>query len=481
MRSGITDYFVHKTLFSLVLIPSFVVSCGKNKDLNPDSDQAVIAVIQGVSEILGRPENNSVNLSIMFDRLAEVYCEYGTSQGLYNMKTAVYSAVKDTPVEIDFLNLNADTKYFYRTRYRFDSANESFLASTEHTFHTQRLPGSTFSFMVEADEHLYDKKGVKSIYQVCLNNQAIDRPDFMISLGDIFGDDHKPVAITSAELNLLHKQYRPFLGSICHSIPLFICLGNHEGENDYYMAQNPPDNLAINGTLWRKFYYPNPYPDSFYTGNQEIEPYGIGNPENYYSWTWGDALFVILDVYRYECKTSDKPQGWDWSLGLSQYTWLKNTLEKSTARYKFVFAHHIRGQGRGGITNARLYEWGGYEADGISYAFNSKRPGWGKPIHTLFVDNKVNIFFQGHDHVFAHEVMDGVTYQALPMPSDSTYQIGILANGDSYTSDVVGGTGHLRVNVAPAGITVDFIQAYLPADENGTRKNGNVAFSYFVH
>jgi len=172
MRSGITDYFVHKTLFSLVLITFLIVSCRKNKDLNPDSDQAVIAVIQGVSEILGRPENNSVNLSIMFDRLTEVYCEYGTSPGLYNMKTAVYSAVKDVPVEIDFLNLNADTKYYYRTRYRFDAANESFLASTEHTFNTQRLPGSTFSFTIEADEHLYDKKGVKSIYQVCLNNRG---------------------------------------------------------------------------------------------------------------------------------------------------------------------------------------------------------------------------------------------------------------------------------------------------------------------
>jgi len=444
-------------------------------------DPVITTEIQGMSEVLGRPSNNSVNLSIMFDKPAEVYCEYGTSEGSYNMKTEVYSALKDTPVLIDFRNLNIDTRYFYRTRYRFDASSEIFLAGTEHTFQTQRLTGSTFTFTVESDEHLYDKKGVKSIYQVCLNNQALDRPDFMISLGDIFGDDHNPTTITSAELKSLHKQYRPFFGSICHSVPLYICLGNHEGENDYYMAQNPPDNLAINGTLWRKFYYPNPFPDNFYTGNTEIEPYGIGYPENYYAWTWGGALFVVLDVYRYESKTSDKPQGWDWSLGLAQYTWLKNTLEKSTARYKFVFAHHIRGQGRGGVTNAKLYEWGGYEADGISYGFNSKRPGWGKPIHKLFVDNKVNIFFQGHDHVFAHEVMYGVTYQALPMPSDSTYQIGILANGDSYTSDVVGGTGHLRVNVAPSGVMVDFIQAYLPADEIGSQKNGKVAFSYVVH
>jgi hypothetical protein len=67
----------------------------------------------------------------------------------------------------------------------------------------------------------------------------------MLSLGDIFGDDHNPFTITSAELDVLHANYRPFLGSICHSIPFYVCLGNHEGENDYYLGKTPPNNLAI--------------------------------------------------------------------------------------------------------------------------------------------------------------------------------------------------------------------------------------------
>lgn len=57
------------------------------------------------------------------------------------------------------------------------------------------------------------------MYQISLNNQALDKPDFMLSLGDIFGDDHNPFTITSAELDVLHKDYRQYLGSICHSIP----------------------------------------------------------------------------------------------------------------------------------------------------------------------------------------------------------------------------------------------------------------------
>ncbi len=465
-----------------MLMLVFVVTACSKTDTGIGKDKEIVLPSdgKGYSEILGRPSNSTVTMSILFDQPSEVYWEYGTTSGTYNLKTATGLTIKDTPLEYDFTNLAPNTKYYYRTCSRLSGETASFLAGPEHTFQTQRAPGSTFSFTIESDEHLYDKKGVLSIYQICLNNQALDSPDFMFSLGDTFGDDHQATSITSAQLDALHKYYRPLLGKICSSVPFLFCLGNHEGENDYYMGLTPPNNLAINGTIWRKFYYPNPFPNGFYSGNTDNESWGILMPENYYAFNWGDALFVVLDVYRYQNKTNPKPDGWDWSLGQTQYNWLKSTLEASKSKYKFVFAHHVRGEGRGGINLAKYFEWGGFEQNGVTNNFSVKRPGWAKPIHQLFVDNKVNIFFQGHDHVFAHEVMDGVTYQELPMPSDSTYQIGKLANGDAYTSDVVAGAGHLRVNVSVSGVKVDFVQAWLPRDENGTQKNGQVAFSYLI-
>ena len=436
---------------------------------------------QSYNEILGRPTESTITISILSSQSIEVYWEYATVSGLYSLTTPVATVLKDIPFEFDFTSLLPDTKYYYRTRYRIIGSVATFSSGAEHTFRTQRAKGSTFSFTLEADEHLYDKKGVRSLYQICLANQAADNPDFMLSLGDIFGDDHYPTTITSSQMDLLHKDYRQYLGQICHSVPFYVCLGNHEGEFAYYLAQNPPNNIAVYATLSRKFYYPNPYPNNFYSGNKDVEPYGMGNPENYYAWTWGDALFVVLDAYRDQCDTSAKPTNWNWSLGLPQYTWLKNTLESSTAKYKFVFAHHVRGQGRGGITNAKLFEWGGYEQNGTTWGFTKNRPGWAKPIHQLFVDNGVNIFFQGHDHLFAHEVLDGVTYQEVPMPSDSTYEIGMLANSSAYVSDTLGGSGHLKVTVAPEDVKVDFVRAYLPADEvSGTHHNREVAFSYSV-
>ncbi len=313
---------------------------------------------------------------------------------------------------------------------------------------------------------------------VAMQNQLADGGDFVLDLGDTFGDDHNPYTITEAEIEQLHLDFRPYIGMLGHSSPLFFCLGNHEGENGFYLAETPPNNLAVYGSRWRQFYYPNPVPDSFYTGNTTEEPYGIGRPENYYAWEWGDALFVVLDVYRHYT-ASAKPGGWDWTIGDEQYQWFKRTLEQSTAAHKFVFAHHILGQSRGATLLARLYEWGGYEADGVTWGFAARRPGWAMPIHQLMVANDVTMFVQGHDHLFAKEELDGVVYQTVPMPCDSTYNIGMEFAAD-YVGDILPPSGHLRITVAPAGVQVEFVRAVEPWDETPEHPNGEIAYSYAI-
>jgi hypothetical protein len=375
--------------------------------------------------------------------------------------------------------LQANTRYYYRTVFKTQNS-PGFQYGPLRTFHTQRAPGSKFTFVIEADEHLYDKKGIRSLYQICLQNQAKDSADFMLSLGDTFGDDHTPLTTTSEDMKELHLDYRQYLGAVCHSMPFFFCLGNHEGESGYWLDQTPPNNIAVYGTNWRKYYYPNPFPNDFYTGNTTLEPHGIGHPENYYAYTWGDALFVVLDVYR-DCDVDEKPKNWDWTLGKTQYDWFKKTLETSNAPLKFVFAHHNRGQGRGGIEPSRGYEWGGYGNNGSgAWEFDKMRPGWGKPIHQLMADNGVQIFFQGHDHLFAWEKMDGVVYQEVPMPSDTSYKIGVTDNGDAYSDLILDGSGHLRVSIEKGCATIDYISAYLPKDTLGIRKNRAVRYTYKV-
>jgi len=344
---------------------------------------------------------------------------------------------------------------------------------------------------------LYSGYSNVAMYQNTLANEALDNPDFMLSLGDIFGDDHAPTTTTSADMDAYHKVYRQYLGQICHSVPFYVCLGNHDAENDYYLnvggiytttANNlpaAPNGIGVWGTQWRKYYYPNPFPNSFYSGNTIAEDFGMGLPENYYSWTWGDALFVVLDVYRTEIAPGatpadgSKPTNWDWTLGYTQYLWMRNILETSTAAHKFVFAHHTRGQGRGGSATATGFEWGGMQ--GNQYKFDQYRPGWGKPIHQVFIDTGVDIFFQGHDHLFAKEELNGVVYQEVPMPSDATYTFGYSANATAYTDVTLDGTGHVRVNVSSDCVTVDYVKSYIPGSLGSAgHTNGEVGYSYSV-
>ncbi len=428
--------------------------------------------------ILSRPTDRSVTITVVPKKILQLYVEYGTVSATYVSQTPTIATIANVPVKMLMNDLSPDTRYYYRLGYKENGASQ-FVSGQEFTFTTQRSKGSTFKFGITADSHLYDKKGIPVMMKVTMLNLQNARPDFVLDLGDTFGDDHQPTTIMQQEMMQLHLNFMPYIGMVCHSSHFFFCLGNHEGESGYYLLQTPPDNMAVYATLARKYYYANPYPDAFYTGNTAVENFGMGYPENYYTWEWGDALFVVLDTYRSGI-ANDKPEGWDWTLGEKQYTWFKQTLENSAAKYKFVFAHHIRGQGRGGIIMAKLFEWGGYGNNGTTWGFGANRSGWAMPIHQLMVNNGVNIFFQGHDHLFAQEMLDGLVYQEVPMPSDSTYMIGMLANADAYSSNQLNGTGTLVVTVAPTEAKVEYIRSYLPRDTSATQRNGSVAFSYTV-
>lgn len=428
--------------------------------------------------ILGRPTNRTITANIVMDRAGSVCIAYGKRSEQYSDTSAVFSAEAGVPVVVELSKLSENAMYFYRLLYRNGSTG-TWSSSPQRYFRTQRARGSSFTFLIEADEHLYDKKGIRSVYQRTLDNQRRDSADFLFSLGDTFGDDHTPDLTTSDDMKDLHRDYLQYLGTTCHSMPFFFCLGNHEGESGYYLKQNAPNNIAVYGTLWRKYYYSNPVPNTFYSGNMRSEEHGVGLPENYYAFEWGDALFVVLDVYRH-CDVNEKPQGWDWTLGEEQYMWLRTTLATSAARHKFVFAHHVRGQGRGAASMVSGYEWGGYEPNKNQFTFGTKRPGWEAPIHELFKRYGVNAFFQGHDHLYAKEMVDGIVYQEVPMPSDSTYEIGVLANADAYTDLTMDGSGYLRVRVDPDKAVVEYVATYLPNHETAERKNGQVRYSYTV-
>jgi len=254
-----------------------------------------------------------------------------------------------------------------------------------------------------------------------------------------------------------------------------LVLGNHDGETG---------GRTTAAIRMRTRYFPNPFPDGFYTGCQE-QIRGMGPTQNTYAWEWGDALFVVLDPFRYTAaeRGRRKADNWGRTLGKAQYDWLKTTLEQSKARFRFVFIHHLVGgldrNARGGAEAALLYEWGGHDPDGAD-TFQRHRPGWPMPIHWLLVENRVNVVFHGHDHFFAHQELDGITYQLVPQPGHAGFKPPRYATEYGYrTGDILGGSGHLRVQVGKNQVRIDYILSR-PASNRSAAKNGDIAFSYQV-
>lgn len=420
--------------------------------------------------ILGRPTDRSVTVRVLFHKDATAYLTYGVEPGKLNSKTSASKFASKGAFDFTLNALQPNTRYYYRLIYRMESGAEQ--SSEEYTFHTQRDSNSSFVFTVTADSHL-DENTSGDVYLRTLANALHDSPDFHFELGDTFMTG-KYVKPEFSEPQYLAQRF--FLGSLCHSTPLFFALGNHDGESGSGKS-------TVWATQTRKRLFPNPEPDHFYSGNNQRES-EVGLPQNYYQFKWGSAQFIVLDPFRYTTQRSRDGNNWSWTLGENQYRWLRASLENVDAEYRFVFLHHLVGgspmNNRGGIEFAQLWEWGGKGLNGEN-EFAKQRTGWDMPIHDLLVKHRVSIVFHGHDHLFIKQDLDGIVYQEVPQPGhprsgniNTAKEYGYLS-GETQSS-----SGFVRIRVGKDEARVDYVRTYLPAAETQYRKNGDVSFSYVV-
>ncbi|MFM7158441.1 MAG: metallophosphoesterase [Bacteroidota bacterium] len=435
------------------------------------------------SEILGRPTDHSIMVSIFFDQDAYARVKYGTSAFIRDQATAWQIAKKGEPVEILVDGLQASKEYSYVVEYVKDTVSGEILSQPTRLFKTAKKSGEPFTFVVQADPHL-DVQSDTALYALCLQNQLTDMPDLMFDLGDILMTDklgNAQKVVTKDTILYRCNLLRSYYERINHSVPLFIALGNHEGEASWNLKNNG-ENFAVWSTNERKRFFMNPYPNDFYTGDTIVHQY-VGQRHNYYSFTWGDAQFFVLDPYWYTMTKPDSLNGWRWTLGKVQYDWLKKSLEQSTSPFKFIMAHQLVGGdplGRGGIEFASLYEWGGNNLDGTR-GFEKNRPGWYKPIKDILRENKATIFFHGHDHFFAKQEMDCLIYQECPQPSHPNFSGVNSAKDYGYLNgEILPNSGHMRIRVQPTQIQVEYVRAYLPKNETANRKNKDVAATYTI-
>jgi hypothetical protein len=358
-----------------------------------------------------------------------VYVEYGYSKSTIAGKTSIFSISKGSSQTISLSDLKANSLVYYKVKFAVGSTGKSYSSLTQKSVKTspaQDVPSSTFA--VQADPHM-DENSSAAVYEGTLKQIVAASPAFLMDLGDIFMVDklaNKSEANIRSRFELMKGFYQK-LGEV----PLKICLGNHDGELGY---------SKFNTKNYRKEYFPEQ------TGELA-----------YYSFTGPDQLHVVLDPFTYTMK-NPTANGWEWTLGKTQYDWLVETLKNSKEKHKFIYIHHLLvgdPQSRGGVEIAMKNEWGGKNNDGTD-GFEANRAGWGKPIHQLLLDYKVGFVFKGHDHLYVKQELDGVIYQTVPQPSHPGDKINVNQYG--YISGKgVGGSGFLKVSTSGNTAQVDFI------------------------
>ncbi|MBN2197327.1 MAG: metallophosphoesterase [Polyangiaceae bacterium] len=313
---------------------------------------------------------------------------------------------------------------------------------------TRRPPGAEYTVALLTDSHIRPREvlpgPVEAVETAEVTLLAVgadilpSRPDFVIHLGDML-DFHdygfnvpSPSAATTRSGYL---NYRRFLGDVLGNAFHFLTIGNWEGESGYF---TPEEIERARGP--RLLYLPGPRPDTYPEG---------GSPfEDYYAFTWGDALYVVLNVMTYTptahlLTSTDPGTPEDWTLGAAQLDWFERTLANASSKWRFVFIHHTVGGAAGNDVDATYGRGGGQAA----------RVGEQAIVHELMMTHAVQVFFYGHDHVFTDMVVDGIHY-TLPGSAGAPWKFTTAETG--YT-DYWPDSGHALIHVGPASVLVDFV------------------------
>ena len=240
--------------------------------------------------------------------------------------------------EVTLTGLNPFTVYHYRVR----SSAQVF--SSDRTFKTAAGPGQTsFTFAVlgetqsgidPAKDHMgrYRRSATAGHTAAVVWLGGI-KPDFYLHAGDLVARGSE----TSA-----WDEFFSFEGDLMSSITMFPTLGESEGNHYNY---------------FRIFHLP--------------------NNERWYSFDYGNAHFVCLEIDGYQ----------DTRPGSEQYQWLERDLASTDKTWKFAFFHFPRySYGEGGSKLEATY------------------------VQPLLVKYGVNIVFSANDRNYQRFVVDGVTY-----------------------------------------------------------------------
>ena len=350
----------------------------------------------------------------------------------------------DTAVwQIEGLKPARRYEYLVAAREAFEETN-LYLGSVV----TTRAPGTSFTAALITDSHIQPREvppgdvsttgSMEPVLALVARDVEAANPDFVLNLGDIL--DYHPFGFNAPPPNaswarLAYLNYRRLLSTSIGNAAHFGVIGNWDGES----GCNTLEEIERSRSQ-RLIYEPNP--------GAETYPEGGSPNQDYYAFTWGDALFIVLNVMTYTptCHLLNTYPGLpdDWTLGSAQLDWLRTTLQNATSKWRFTFIHHTVG-GKAGNDIDSAYGRGGGQAAHV---------GEQAIIHQMLLDYGVQIFFYAHDHVFTDMTVDGVHY-TLPGSAGAPWYFTTDETG--YT-DYYGVSGFAKLDVSPDKVNVSFVE-----------------------
>jgi predicted phosphodiesterase len=241
-----------------------------------------------------------------------------------------------------------------------------------------------FTFIV-----LGDNRSGDDIYRKLVGMMTERKPSLIVNTGDQVPDEDN-----LKDWAKFWKMSKPI------TVPYFLTVGNHD----------------VNDAKSELFY------------KKQVD---LPGNELYYSFTAGNALFIVLDSYL----TGEQKK-----ITGEQYTWLESVLAKSTQRYKFIFLHHP------------LYP----DKDKGRHYGNSldRYPGDRDKLQALFVKHKVTIVFTGHEHLYLRKTVDGIPHiiaggggaplYAAEKDGGFYHFIVMTVDGDKVSAEVIDIKGKVR-------------------------------------
>lgn len=345
-------------------------------------------------------------LVVKADITSDVTVEYGQSSGLYTSTVTSNGVVRH---ELTLAGLDVSSRVYYRVTIYDSSDHGISTVIPEKSFHTSRLPGEPFSFSVVGDNRPATDTVVQpAMWSTILAQMTGESLDLTLHVGDIiYGTSSDTLDQNVAKYDGLFATTTP----LTYSTPMYVAAGNHER---LYAANS-------RAGYEQEFTFP-------VNNGADAATYG----EHYFSVDNGDTHFIAL---------STELPGQEGLITGNQKTWLEQDLAANSKPWIVVYMHRPLFSGR-------------HSGDPWVNTGNVTGQQNKIDIHALFLENGVDVVFEGHDHYYLRHVEDGIQYIITGGGGASISGVPPLGAGDVFASSSY---EHVKIDETETSLEIEVI------------------------